>query len=85
MSLYEFRLLRNDEQIDLLYREGVYVGKRKVNGNIATLYQLDGFYVEIIYSKYRQYINRLDFFTSTYCLQPYLKQIDVEELIRCVS
>lgn len=85
MNLFEFRLLSNNEQINLLYQHGVYIGKRKVNGTIAVLYQLESFYVEIFYRRYRQYIKHIYYFTSTDQLLPYLKQIDVEELIKCVS
>ncbi|MCW3106090.1 MAG: hypothetical protein JWQ09_596 [Segetibacter sp.] len=85
MTAKEFRLLCNTHQINLLYQQGVYVGKRKENEKTVVLYQLDGFYVEIFYREYRKYITKLNCFTSTDSLQPYLKQIDVEELIRCVS
>ena len=85
MSLNEFRQLTENDQIDLLYKQGVYVGKRNQNERVVVLYQVDSFYVEIFYRKYRQYIARMHFFTTTDKLQPYLKQIDVEELIRCVS
>lgn len=85
MTLNEFLLLQDNEQTDLLYRQGVYIGKRKEAEKIIVLYQLYSFYIEIIYSKYRHTIIRLNWFTSTDVLNPYLKYIDVEELIRCAG
>lgn len=85
MTVKEFRQLPESEQIDLLYQHGVYVGKRRENRATVVLYQLDGFYVKIVYRQYRQSVIALLCFTSTSVLLPFLKQIDVEELIRCVS
>lgn len=85
MNLCNFRLLNNTDQINLLYKDGVFIGKRKENGKVVLLYQLEGFYVEIFYEEYRKYIRHINCFESTKKLTPYLKQINVEELIRCVS
>ena len=83
MTLYEFRMLSDSEQIDLLYMEGVYIGKRKQDNSIIVLYQLDGFYIEIFYRKYRSVITHVYCFTSTMLLNAYLDQINVEELVKC--
>ncbi len=83
MTVYDFRILTDSEQIDLLYKEGVYIGKRAYPGSTILLYQLDAFYVEIYYQKYRCFVKRLHCFTSTILLNPYLEQINVEELVKC--
>lgn len=49
----------------------------------VVLYQLDAFYVEIYYRKYRCLVQRVRCFTSTMCLNPYLENMDVAELINC--
>ena len=85
MRLYEFRMLCQQEQIDVLHLHAVYVGKRKENEQFVVLYQLEHFYVEIFYRRYRSHVDHLSIFTSTDQLQPYLEQIDVEELIKCTS
>ncbi|MDQ6814757.1 MAG: hypothetical protein M3040_13550 [Bacteroidota bacterium] len=64
-----------------MYKEAVYVGKRFVNGRIVVLYQLHSFYIEVFYSKYRLIIDHINCSTSTSELEPYLKQINIEELI----
>lgn len=83
MTVYDFRMLSDCEQIDLLYKEGVYIGKRAHPGATILLYQLDAFYVEVYYQKYRCLVKRLHCFTSTILLNPYLEQINVEELVKC--
>ena len=83
MRTATFRLLPQNEQLDLLYAEGVYIGKRKLFQYQCILYQYDAFYVELLYRKYRTIIHTINYYTSTNCLDPYLEQIDAEELIKC--
>jgi hypothetical protein len=80
----EFDLLPYNKKIELLYQQGVYIGKHK--GSISrVLYQVDSFYVEIYYKKYRRIIDHLQCFTGTDRLNPYLWQINVEDIIKCVE
>ena len=81
MKLFDFQLLSEKEKIDLLYEQGVYLGKRKDGLLSVLLYQLDSFYVEVFYKKHRCYVQRLHCFGSTSLLDPYLDQIDVEHLV----
>ena len=78
MTLFDFQLLSDNERIHLLYHEGVYIGKRKKEQLTALLYQLDSFYVEVIYRKYRRHIASMRCTASTAILDPYLEQIPVE-------
>lgn len=82
MTIFDFQLLSIDDQINLLYCEGIYVGKRKSSGQIAVLYQFETFYVEIFYWRYRCFVDRLFCSKSTSVLNPYLRQIDVDELVK---
>ena len=83
MDFYKFRMLDKNEQIDLLYKEGIYIGKLKEGNSIVVLYQLDSFYVKIFYQKYRCYVNRLYCFTSTALLEPFLDQVNVNDMVKC--
>jgi hypothetical protein len=85
MNLDHFRLLSKKEQFELLSQHGVYVGKRKEDEMTTVLYQLDTYYVEIFYKQYRKYVSHVRFFTTTDEIQPYLEQIDVQRLIRCMN
>jgi hypothetical protein len=81
MTLFDFQVLPQPEQIDFLYREGVYIGKRRQDTYTLVLYQVEGFYVEIWYLHYRKWIERLYCFRSTALLDPYLELINVEHLV----
>ncbi len=81
MKLFEFEILSDSEKIGHLYKHGVYIGKQKEEGSTSVLYQLDCFYVEVSYRKYRQYIERINSFASVSMIDPYLEQIDVEHLV----
>jgi hypothetical protein len=83
MTTYEFSLLTIRDQVDLLYRDGVYAGKRRDGDALVILYQLDGFYVEVFYLKYRCQVERLRAFNSTSFLTPYLQDIDIHGLVGC--
>jgi len=81
MTLFDFKLLSEREQLDLLQKEGAYIGKRKEDEHSILLFQLEGFYVEIVYQKHRSYIQQMRSFTSTVPLEPYLNQIDITESV----
>lgn len=81
MMLFEFQLHDIPAQAAILYDQGVYIGKRKEGCTTILLYQLDSFYVEVFYTKYRHYIARIRCSGSTSLLDPYLEQIDVERYV----
>ena len=78
MTMSGFQLLPQEEQIAILYQNGVYVGKKRVAGLIKLLFQLDSFYVELTYTDYRRSICKMHYSDSTTILDPYIGQIDVE-------
>ena len=80
MTMYDFQLLPEQEQTDLLHKNGLYIGKRKEGCFIILLYQCENFYVEVVYRKYRSHVKQLHCFDSTELLDPYLEQIDVKNL-----
>ncbi len=82
MNLYQFLLLENNDQVDLIYNEGVYVGKRSEDGRAIVLYQLHAFYIEIFYYQYRRNIQHFNCFSSTDNLLPYFEELDVQDLIK---
>ena len=81
MTLPEFKLMDYEKQVDLLHKEGVYVGKRKIFSQTVMLFQLHTFYVEVYYRVYRKVIDHLNSTASTQILDPYLEQINVEEVV----
>ncbi len=81
MTLHNFTVLQDKEKIDLLYNQGVYIGKRKVGIASVVLYQLEGFYAEVFYRKYRRNIEKIFCFAGTSRLDPYLTEMNVEHLV----
>ncbi|HEY0041470.1 MAG TPA: hypothetical protein VGB71_12440 [Flavisolibacter sp.] len=79
--LNEFLHLSEEDQANLLYEQGVYIGKRKLGATIVILYQLEGFYAEVFYRQYRRIIECISCFSGTARLDPYLPEIDVEQLV----
>jgi hypothetical protein len=79
-GLRDFLHLSATEQFKLLYRDGVHVGKRMVNGKTVILFQLYGFYVEVYYKEYRKVVDHIVTSETTDILQPYLDQIHVRDL-----
>lgn len=78
MTMQEFQVLPREEQVPILYQNGVYIGKKKTDELIRLLFQLESFYVEIIYINYRKFIYKIRCTNSTCILEPYLNQIDVK-------
>jgi hypothetical protein len=80
IGLEEFRQLLQEQQFDLLHKDGVYIGKRKPGKQTIVLFQLYSFYVEVHYRKYRKEIDHLVTSDDTAILQPYLEQIPIRDL-----
>lgn len=81
MTLFDFKLLTQQEQIEEVYRHGVYIGKRKELARTVLLYQVESFYVELFYTKYRHIVSNIRSSLSTSVLDPYLEQIEVMDWV----
>jgi hypothetical protein len=80
MKMSEFEQLSQKEKVDLLQKDGAYVGKRHLEGQIAVLFQLYGFYAEIIYKDYRKNVNAIRTSEDLEITKPYLNQISLDVL-----
>lgn len=78
LSLSEFVELPQQVQFEMLHKQGVYVGKRKLGKQTIVLFQLHGFYVEVYYRQYRKVIDHIITSETTEILQPYLDQINLK-------
>lgn len=81
MNQFDFSLLDENEQLDILYHEGIYIGKRKEGKRNILLYQLESFYVEVYYLKHRSHSDKIRCFRSTVFLDPYLENFPVHHLV----
>jgi hypothetical protein len=59
MTSKVFEHLPQNDQLSLLYAKGVYIAKRKFKNLSVILFQLDNFYIEIVYEKYRCVIKEI--------------------------
>jgi hypothetical protein len=81
MMLLEFKSLSQDDQVVILYCQGVYIGKKKNKWCTSLLYQLETFYVEVSYTSYRRFIHQIVVTDSITILDPYLEQIQLEYFV----
>lgn len=80
IRLAEFNELMESQQVDLLHRDGVYVGKRKNERSTTVLFQLYSFYVEVHYKQYRKKIDRLVTTDNPGILHQYIDQVKIDGL-----
>ena len=81
MTMAEFEVVSARKQVAFLYEDGVYIGKCKTSDYVKLLFQLNSFYVEIVYASYRLAIKKIRCSDCTTILDEYLGQIDVEYLV----
>lgn len=85
MHFFDFILLREDEQLEMLWYNGEQIGRRKQNEFLILLYQVEGFYVEVYYNtKYRE-IEKYLSFECTDKLEPYIRDIDLGIVYKCLK
>jgi hypothetical protein len=80
MKVQEFKSLDETEKAIVLINKGVLVGKRMIQSYLVFLYQLDSFYVEILYNKQTNFVYKFKAFENTELLEPYLSKIDISWL-----
>lgn len=83
MTIYQFEGLDDPTKTRLLWNRGTHIATRDDHVYQYLLYQLDGFYVEVLYHIEMESLFRLKTFVDTDQLAPYLEMIDIGELYRC--
>lgn len=81
MTLYQFVLLKRDEQANAVW-DGVFLGERFYKGIHIQLYSVGDFYVELSYDAKKNKILRMRPFSSRRLLDPYLKKVSLTEINR---
>ena len=77
MTLYEFNSLNDFEKGAALWEYGVHLTER-FEGEIGySLYQLNDFYVEVMYNEGKNVITKFTSFLTDTKLEPYLDKIDI--------
>jgi hypothetical protein len=79
MTLNEFNLMDEMEQIETVWNKGVRLAERKTEEQLFELYQIDGFYVELGGPLDAIGYNHILVAETTDLLTPYLDQIQLPE------
>jgi len=75
MTIDQFRKLNETRQALALWERGVKLASRDEPEFEVTLYQIDGFYVELYYNQKDKMFMRLRCFSNVNLLKPYLDEI----------
>lgn len=81
MKYREFNTLQELDQVDRAWKNGVLLAERTENFHTVSLYQLDGFYIEVTRHTHFNVIIKVATCRDTACLEPYLKDINIEGLL----
>lgn len=73
-----FDAMEREKQMDVLQKEGVYIGKVKVGTGTKLLYQYQTIYVEVVYSVHRLHVTEVHCYTDTVVLDRYLSSMDFD-------
>ena len=65
----------------VVWEYGVHLATRHVLRETVMLWQIEHFYVEVFYDGLENEINKIRSFLSIAPLEPYLKQIDLPQLL----
>ena len=79
MTLYQFKMLTEEQQADVVWG-GMFLDIRNEKEHNILLYAVDEFYVEVYYSPLLNKIERLQPFRSINPLEPYLDSFNVNDL-----
>jgi hypothetical protein len=82
MTLQHFNTLSQHKQHRQIIASGVYIADRFMDDYHALLFDINGFYTEVCFSKDADEVLWVKSFGSTDELQPYLKNIDIRGLFR---
>lgn len=77
MHFFDFVLLHEEQQLEMLWYNGEQIGRRKEREFIILLYQVEGFYVEVYYNTKYKEIEKYLSFECTDKLEPYTRHIDL--------
>jgi hypothetical protein len=83
MEMKNFTILDHSDQI-LVIKERAVLLTHRFSGNYSiTLFQLDGFYIELFYHLVKQDYKKIRIFEDLIFLDPYLDSIDITDLCDC--
>ena len=85
MTLKEFKYLSEDDQQFVLQTKAVHIASIKDERESLELFQLDSFYIEIECIHSFMKVLTVNFFDETTLLEPYLNNIDIDEVYQVLA
>ena len=83
MKFQEFKKLDETVKELICWNYGVEIAAREDKWYSYTLYQVDGFYIEVIYNKPSHTVRQFSAFESMTLLEPYLVNMNIEHVYHC--
>ncbi len=80
MTLEQFKYLSEPDQNFLLDTKAVFLAAIEDNEGSYSLFQVDGFYLEVFCSSGKRTADFINYFDETYLLEPYLQLIDISPI-----
>ena len=81
MTCKQYKNLGEPDQEFILWARGVVLGQRVEDIYMYVLFQVDGFYIEVQFHKPTAAVTAFFTFEDTRLLEPYLAQIDIDEVV----
>ena len=75
-----FGQLSEADQTDVIWETGVFLSRRTKGYYHVLLFQVDGFYTEVYYHSHFNVLIRIESFSDTDRLEPYLETIGISSL-----
>lgn len=79
-----FSTLSNEEKYQVVWSMAVYLCVNKAANCPSFLYQVNDFYVEVVYNETLSKIITIRSFTNPQELAPYLRKIDLQEIYQAI-
>lgn len=76
MTLYQFKALDEEEQLEIVFSKSVQVAEREEGESSFVLYQLNSFYIELHLNN-DSMKTRIRTFSNTDLLAPYLRDLNI--------
>jgi hypothetical protein len=80
MKDHQFNIMEEQQQATAIWEKGVFLAERIEGFHKFMLYQLEDFYVEVVYHTHFNVIIRVTSFSGTQFLDPYLVSINIDSL-----
>ncbi len=76
MTLYDYKMLSEDEQWDTLWDKGKFLANLKIIDKSFSLYAIDKFFVEVVYDAEQNTITEVRSFKTGHLLDKYSVNFD---------